>query len=181
MSERCPLPVISRHTSSKPKLVDPWLVLHPKSLPHPRLSLRIALAHVGRGEAADHGGIALHASAEFTHGQMAPFTSQVHQHGASMDQGALLPGGENHTRGKYLHLSDGGQECSECDPPRADRHVARVGRPPIPLLKKVFVAEKPLIHRLVKVVLMSVSETIPHEFPVDLPCSADLSMKRGQH
>lgn len=88
------MPVISQYTSSKPKLVNPWLVQHPKSLPHPRLSLRIALAHVGRGESADHGGIALHASTEFTHGQMVSFTSQVHQHGASRDQSALSPGDE---------------------------------------------------------------------------------------
>ena len=70
---------------------EPMACAAPQSLPHPRLSLRIALAHVGRGESADHGGIALHASTEFTHGQMVSFTSQVHQHGASRDQSALSP------------------------------------------------------------------------------------------
>ena len=161
--------------------IDLLRVWQPKSLPHPRLSLRIALGYVGRGEAADHSGIALHASAEFTHGQMAPFTSQVHQHGASRDQGALSSRGENRARGKCVRLGDGGQECAECHPTRTDRHVSRGGRPPIGLLKKVFVAEKPLIHRLVKAVLVSMGEAVQHEFPVGLPRWTYLSMKRFQH
>ena len=50
---------------------EPMACAAPQSLPHPRLSLRIALAHVGRGESADHGGIALHASTEFKYTSMA--------------------------------------------------------------------------------------------------------------
>lgn len=106
------------------------------------------------GQPADHRWVALQTPTEVSGRLVAPFMRKIPQHGAGRDQCALPSEGHNLSGGDAIDGGHGGEQCSKGDPLWTHGHFAHRRRATIRLLDKAFVLKKPLIHRLIELLLM---------------------------